>query len=154
MIKRKLMMSLFLLVLLLVLVPPVSRADESASETFNIYINIVEAISIEVTEDIDFGTVEAGTGDLEAAVEAFVVGEDDYSYSVEFSDEGQVFLEGSGSGDIITVWLENDLEEYGRIGEEGQDSFTISAYISGEEIENISHDSYSGEGSVTIQYRD
>ena len=154
MIEKKLVLSLIILMVVLVMVPAVSRADTSSSESFGIYINIVQPISIEVTESIDFGTVELGSGDLEAAVEAYVGGEGDYAYTVEFADEGQVFLEGTDSDEIITVWLENDLEDYGQLDGEGADSFTISAFIAGEEIEDIARDSYSGEGSITIQYRD
>ncbi|MCK8824766.1 hypothetical protein [Fuchsiella alkaliacetigena] len=122
-------------------------AEDSAE--FDLEITILEPISIEITENIDFGSVFPGEEEEQVGtVEAIVEAAPDTDYSVILNNEdSQVILTSAETEDEITVDLEHDSR--GSIGNQGEEDFEIEATIPAAELEVESGD-YSGTAVITV----
>ncbi|MFW5985387.1 MAG: hypothetical protein ACOCQ1_03805 [Halanaerobiaceae bacterium] len=142
-----------IMVLITIFLPEVTFSEEDSSDKFAVNIDIIEPLSIDVSDDLSFGRVETGSADQETSVEASVAGEPGYSYSVSFSDGGEVNLENDNTSDSIPVLLDSSIGDTSELDSDGGDGFEITAFIAEEELEDITPETYSGQGMITVEYK-
>ncbi|MFW5787438.1 MAG: hypothetical protein ACOCQ1_03780 [Halanaerobiaceae bacterium] len=144
------------LVLMLVLVAGMTSgvlaAGSEDSDTFDINVNVLQGISISITDGpMDFGDVYTGAGEQTASVNADVTGEAEESYTLSFPDltDSQVELD-DDSGNIINVGLSSDGS--GTLDTNGEESVAITGTIDSTELEDAETGEYTGNTTVEVVY--
>ena len=146
--KSRVFVSLLLLMVLVLGLSTAVLAGDTADETFEINIEILQPLEVEVVEDMDFGTVYTGVGEVQTASAGFeATGEGDASFNINFSDDAT--LTGTASDDEILVDLSGatSAELDG-----GEATFSVDGSIELEALEDIEAGTYEATETVTISY--
>ncbi len=149
--KKKLLVMVLTLVLLIGMSVLVMANPAEDSANFDISIQIWQPISIEITDNIIFEQTYAGAHNILTEITtATVTGEDGENYTIEFTDGGNITLEGTTT-DTISVSLSHNAD---LVLTDGEEVFEITATIPEDELVDVDSGSYSGQATVTVAYAD
>ena len=139
---------LLLIVLVLGLSLVTLASGDEADSTFNIEIDIIQPLEIELQEHMDFGTVYTGVEESQVdSADFLVTGTEGAEIAIDYPDNTTLTSSATSDEILVGFYSATSAQLY-----EGSVSFSVNGEIASGELADIEAGAYEGQATVTVSY--